>query len=194
MTIPPDPVARFKEWFAAAQDCGLEEPASVVVASVDDDGYPAARVCLLRGWDERGLVFYTNLQSDKGRQLLARPKGAMCFHWMPLVRQVRVRGDVSVVDDAEADAYFAKRERESQLGAWASHQSQPLESRAALMERFAQYAERFAGQEVPRPPHWSGFRLVPNRWEFWHQEDHRLHVRELYVKDGDGWKTTLLNP
>lgn len=192
-----EPFIRFTELLAAARALGpaaLPEPTAFTLATVGDDGQPSGRVLLLKGVDERGFVFYTNYESRKGRELIAHPKAAMCFHWQPLEQQVRVEGVTRLVSAEEADAYFASRERGSQLGAWASLQSQPMESPTDLDARVAAMEARFAGQPVPRPPHWSGFRLVPHRIEFWRNMPSRLHERHVYLREADGWRTQTLYP
>ncbi len=191
-----DPLARFGLWWGEARsDARLGEPAAMTLASVDDAGRPSARVVLLRGFDARGFVFYTNLESQKGRELLARPSCALCLHWEPQHKQVRVEGDAFVVDDAEADAYFASRPRDSRLSAWASDQSRPLGSEDDLVARIAEVAVRFPeGGPVPRPPFWSGFRVVPRVIELWQEGPFRRHRRDRYTRVGDRWGRTLLFP
>src|SRR5262249_4221518 len=176
-----DPIERFRELFARAQAAEEGETTAVALATVDAAGRPSARMVLLKGVDERGFVFYTNLESRKGRDLAANPQAALCFHWQRLRVQVRVEGQVERVAAEEADAYFASRRRGHQLGAWASSQSAPLASREELLARFQEAEARFEGKEVPRPPFWGGFRLCPDRLEFWYAQDDRLHDRQLYT-------------
>jgi pyridoxamine 5'-phosphate oxidase len=192
-----EPFDRFTALLAAAREVGAErlpEPTSFALATVGPSGQPSARILLLKGVDERGFVFYTNYESRKGRELLTHPLAAMCFHWQPLERQVRVEGRTARVSDEEADAYFASRPRGSQIGAWASRQSEALEHPEALEARVREMEARFAGGAVPRPPHWSGFRLAPDRVEFWHNMPSRLHERIVYTRAGDGWRTEVLYP
>jgi pyridoxamine 5'-phosphate oxidase len=189
-----EPFARFQRWYDEVHASGLvKEPTAMTLATVSADGQPSVRVVLLKGYDERGFVFYTNLESRKGRDIAENPRVGLCFFWEDFGRQVRVRGVAERVSDEEADAYFASRARESQLGAWASLQSSALSSREELEERFALFAERYPGA-VPRPPHWSGLRVVPSEIELWEAGAHRLHHRELYVREGDGWRRSLLFP
>jgi pyridoxamine 5'-phosphate oxidase len=192
-----EPFARFAELLAMAASVDraiLPEPTAFSLGTVGDDGQPSVRILLLKDVDERGFVFYTNYESRKGRELLAHPKAAMCFHWQPLERQVRVEGVAQPVTPAEADAYFATRARGSQIGAWASAQSRPVAHAGDLDARVNEVEARFAGKPVTRPPHWSGFRLVPTRIEFWHGMPSRLHERDLYLRDGDSWVTSVLYP
>jgi pyridoxamine 5'-phosphate oxidase len=192
-----EPFDLFTELLGAAREVGTErlpEPTAFALATVGAGGQPSVRILLLKGVDTRGFVFYTNYESRKGQELLAHPRAAMCFHWQPLERQVRVEGQAEPVSAEEADAYFATRQRGSQLGAWASRQSQPMEHPGALDARLREMEARFAGGPVPRPPHWSGFRLVPARIEFWHGMPSRLHERLVYSRAGDGWRTDVLYP
>jgi pyridoxamine 5'-phosphate oxidase len=189
-----DPFAVFGEWLKAAEAAEPNDPNAMSLATVDGDGMPNVRTVLLKGYDERGFVFYTNYESAKGRELLATPKAALNFHWKSLARQVRVRGTIASVSAAEANAYFASRPRGSRIGAWASQQSRPLESRFALEKAVAAYTTKFALGEVPRPAHWSGFRLTPSEIEFWSAGTFRLHDRFLFRRVGDGWRKTRLYP
>ncbi|RDV36971.1 pyridoxamine 5'-phosphate oxidase [Bradymonadaceae bacterium TMQ3] len=177
-----DPFEWFDAWFDQARQSTMIEPTAMSLATVDADGQPSLRIVLLKGVDRKGFVFYTNLQSRKGRALFGEPRCALTFFWPQLGRQVRVEGVAQAVEDAEADAYFASRSRESQLGAWASQQSRELASRAALEAALAEVTARFEGQPVTRPPHWSGMRVVPTRIEFWQAGDARLHDRWEFVR------------
>jgi len=194
---PADPIAHFAALLREAQRVDrarLAEPTAMTLATVDDAGRPSARIVLLKDVDARGFVFYTNYESRKGRELLAHPWAALCFHWQPMERQVRVEGPVERVTDAEADAYFASRARMSRIGAWASRQSATLASDAELQQRVRDVEARFAGGDVPRPPNWSGFRVVPQRIEFWRGRPQRLHERILYERDDTGWRVRRLFP
>lgn len=191
-----DPVALFAEWLADARRKEPNDANAVALATADPTGLPDVRMVLLKDADASGFVFYTNLESAKGRQLDANPKAAMCFHWKSLRRQVRLRGEIEPVSAKEADAYFASRARDSRIGAWASAQSRPLESRFALEKAVAREAARFGLGDVPRPPHWSGFRLVPNSFEFWRDRPFRLHDRLVFRREspGSAWQTERLYP
>ncbi|MGR4846781.1 pyridoxamine 5'-phosphate oxidase [Rhizobium sp. LARHSG275] len=172
-----EPFKLFAEWLKEAEASEPNDPNAVALATVDEDGLPNVRMVLLKGFDEDGFVFYTNFESQKGREILGQRKAAMCFHWKSLRRQVRLRGPVEIVTDAEADAYFKTRARGSRIGAWASKQSRPLESRFALEKAVAEYTARYAIGEIPRPAHWSGFRIRPTSIEFWKDQKFRLHDR-----------------
>lgn len=185
---------RFEEVFARARESGLNEPTACNLATVDASGRPSSRIVLLKSFDADGFVFYTNFNSRKGQELRANPYAALCFFWEPLYEQVRIEGRASAVSEQEADSYWATRPRESQIGAWASEQSVPLDSRATLESRYQQLKERYDGAEVPRPPHWSGFRLEPRAIEFWRGIAYRLHERTFYKKENGRWSATLLNP
>lgn len=189
-----DPIELFREWLNAASESEINDPEAVALATVSADGQPSVRMVLMKGADDEGFRFYTNMESRKGRELAANPKAALCFHWKSLTRQVRVEGAVTSVPAWVSDAYFKTRHPLSRLGAWASEQSQPLESRATLEARVRSYAEKFKGQDVPRPPHWGGYLLKPQRIEFWQQGEGRLHDRFVFAKEGEGWSLTRLNP
>jgi pyridoxamine 5'-phosphate oxidase len=189
-----NPIALFETWFAQAIDSGIEEPSAMTVATVDSDGSPDARMLLLKGIDERGFVFYTNLGSAKAQALVHDPRVALCFYWADIGKQVRVRGRANLVSDEEADAYFATRPRLSQISAWASKQSQPMRGYFELEREVAKSAFRFGLREIPRPPFWSGFRVVPERIEFWLQKPFRRHQRILYERLADAWQKRWLYP
>jgi pyridoxamine 5'-phosphate oxidase len=190
-----DPHALFDRWLAEARAAEPNDPEAMALATADADGRPSVRMVLLKGHGERGFAFYTNSQSRKGEELAANPRGALLFHWKSLRRQVRVEGTVEPVDEATADAYFATRSRDSRLGAWASDQSRPLASREAFEARYADLAAGHEGKDVPRPPYWWGYRLVPDRIEFWSDRPHRLHERRLFTRLADGgWSEGLLYP
>ena len=189
-----DPFTLFEAWFAEARASEPNDPDAMALATVDGRGRPSVRIVLLKGYGPSGFIFYTNDDSRKGRELAEHPDAALLFHWKSLRRQVRIDGAVEQVDGATADAYFASRSRDSQLGAWASDQSQPLASREVFMAQFDGMAARFDGRQVPRPPHWGGYRVVPRQMEFWQDGAHRLHERRLFTRDGDGWTESLLYP
>lgn len=195
LSMADDPFALFDVWYAEARASELNDSNAMTLATADTAGRPSARMVLLKGHGPDGFVFYTNQEGRKAADIAANPQAALLFHWKSLRRQIRIEGPVSVVTNAEADAYFATRSRDSQLGAWASDQSRPLDSRATFEARFAAMAARFEGNSVPRPPHWSGYRVTPERIEFWQDRAHRLHERRLFTRaDGGGWDEGLLYP
>lgn len=195
MTLYDEAIERFQGLLGQARDAGLAEPTAVTLATAWEDGRPSARTVLLKSVDREGFVFYTNRRSRKGRQLQVNPSAALCFLWYEIGAQVLVEGAVQAVSDAEADVYFASRPRLSQIGAWASQQSEPLERREELDQRVETLERRYAGQPVPRPPYWSGYRVVPDMIEFWQAGDGRLHDRERYERRFDGaWRHLWLNP
>ncbi len=185
---------RFAEIFERAKVSQPKDPNAVTLATVDEAGNPSARVVLMKGFDPRGFVVFTNRESSKGRDLSGQQVAALCFYWPSMEEQVRVEGTVSLLPDAESDEYFASRGRNSQLGAWASLQSQPMKSREVLDARLLELAKKYEGQPVPRPPHWGGYLISPLRMEFWKAHPDRLHWREAYVKRGEGWDTAVLYP
>ena len=189
-----DPFALFDAWFAEARASEPNDPEAMALATTDSSGRPSVRMVLLKGHGPEGFIFYTNLDSRKGAELAANPEAALLFHWKSLRRQVRIEGPVKAVGEAEADIYFATRGRDSRLGAWASDQSRPLDNRATFEARFEEVSKRFEGGDVPRPPRWSGFRVVPRQIEFWSDRAHRLHERRLFVRGDDGWAEGMLYP
>ncbi len=200
MTLSPmpstDPFALLTSWLADARRTEINDSNAMTLATIGSDGAPDARIVLLKGHDERGLVFYTNYESRKGEELAVDPRATLVFHWKSLQRQVRVEGRTERVSPEEADAYFASRPRLSKIGAWASEQSRPLAERAELERRLAEAEARFPEDDVPRPPHWSGYRLVPQRFEFWREMPYRLHDRLVFSRSGAGapWSTSRLFP
>jgi pyridoxamine 5'-phosphate oxidase len=189
-----DPFKLFDEWFAEARASEINEPEAMTVATAGADGQPSARIVLLKAHGPEGFAFYTHEQSAKGGDLAENPRAALLFHWKSLCRQVRIEGHVERMSDDDADAYFATRSRDSQLGAWASDQSRPLESRELFEARFEEMTRRFQGRDVPRPDGWVGYRVVPERIEFWTARPHRLHERRLFTRDGSHWSEGLLYP
>ena len=189
-----DPIRLFDAWFAEAKASEANDPEAMALATADAQGHPSVRMVLLKGHGPAGFTFYTNLDSSKGAELAANPNAALLFHWKSIRRQVRIDGPVEAVSEAEADLYFASRGRDSGVGAWASDQSRPLDRRETLEARFDEEKARFEGQPIPRPPRWSGYRVVPRQIEFWSDRAHRLHERRLFVRVGDGWRESLLYP
>ncbi|MBI2233622.1 MAG: pyridoxamine 5'-phosphate oxidase [Micavibrio aeruginosavorus] len=192
---PQNPLVLFDQWLSEAEKTEPNDPNAMGLATVDARGRPSLRIVLLKGYDERGFVFYTNRESRKGGDLAAHAVAALCLHWKSLKRQVRIEGTVVPVSDAESDDYYASRPLGSRIGAWASQQSRPLESRSALTARVEAVERRFADNpDIPRPPHWGGYRVIPQSIEFWHDGESRLHTRVLYEKTADGWARHMLYP
>lgn len=194
MELYKEAIEKFSEVYKRAQACGLKEPSAMTLATAAPDGRPSARTVLLKGFDIHGFVFFTNHESRKGQQLAGNPRAALCFLWQPLEEQVLVEGSVSAVTNDEAESYWKTRPRESQLGAWASLQSRTLDGQKTLEDRFVEFEKKYAKGVIPRPKWWSGFRVMPNRIEFWKAAPFRLHQRTLYENQGSGWKKTLLFP
>ena len=198
VNTPSDPIVLFNQWFEEATQKELNDPNAMALAAVGADGRPSVRIVLLKGIQNGNFVFYTNIKSRKGKETLACPHVSLCFHWKSLRRQVRIEGDAAQVSDEQADAYFASRAKDSQIGAWASQQSHPLRDRSELEESIAQYALKFGDKPIPRPPHWSGFEITPHRIEFWEEQPFRLHNRIIYSKntisEGQSWSQTRLYP
>jgi pyridoxamine 5'-phosphate oxidase len=193
--VPADPFALFGTWFADAKAAEPIDPNAMALATVDADGQPSVRMVLLKDYDERGFVFYTNLESRKGRALATNPVAALLFYWKALGRQIRIEGPTEPVAAAEADEYYSSRPRGSRIGAWASVQSRPLESRSALKAQVKAVEDQYPGDTpIPRPPHWSGTRIIPQRIEFWHEGQYRLHSRVVFTRTATGWDRTMLNP
>ncbi len=189
-----DPFTLFDSWYAEAKQSEPNDPNAVALATADAEGRPSVRMVLLKGHGPDGFVIYTNRESRKAGELAANPQGALLFHWKSLRRQIRIEGPVSWATDEESDAYFASRGRDSQLGAWASEQSRPLDSRETFEQRFIEMTAKFEGQDVPRPPHWGGYRVTPTRIEFWQDRAHRLHERRLFTREDGNWNEGLLFP
>lgn len=193
-TEQPDPIVLFRSWLEEAEKSEPADPSATALATADAAGAPSVRMVLLRGLSEHGFVFFTNLESRKSKELLANPQAALCFHWKSLDRQVRVEGPIELVSDEEADTYFASRERTSQIGAWASRQSQTISERFELEKRVAKYTAKFGVGRIPRPDFWSGFRLSPKHIEFWQKRQFRLHKRVVYSRSDNYWTTKILFP
>jgi pyridoxamine 5'-phosphate oxidase len=193
--LDPDPFNQFAEWYDAALESGLPEANAMVVATATRDGEPSARTVLLKGYDEQGLVFFTNYESQKGRELAENPRVAVVFYWQPLGRQIRVSGDIQRVSQEESFEYFRTRYRGSRIGAWASRQSEPLSTRQELLDRVRELEERYADDDIPLPPHWGGYRVIPDMFEFWESRESRLHDRFRYTSQSDGtWTIQRLQP
>ncbi len=193
--ITSDPIKLFESWLDEAKSSNMvKEPTAMALATASRNGKPSVRIVLLKSYDKRGFAFFTNMKSRKGKELKANPYASLCFYWMPLLRQVRIYGKITGVSKKEADKYFASRSRESQIGAWASEQSKVLSSREELEKLYKEFEGKFKGRKIPRPPHWSGFRLVPDQIEFWEECPHRLHDRTLYTKKSGKWKISKLFP
>lgn len=192
---PTDPITLFQQWMTDAESSEINDPNAMTLATIDPNGRPVARIVLLKGLDERGFVFFTNRESRKGQALNLTPYAALCFHWKTLTRQVRVEGKVVMIDDAESDDYYNSRPRGSRIGAWASRQSRPLDNRTTLADRVAELEKQYGENDViPRPPHWGGYRIIPDYIEFWHDGGFRLHTRLTYTRNENGWERGLIYP
>ena len=192
---PADPITLFQQWMSDAESSEINDPNAMTLATVDPNGRPVARIVLLKGLDERGFVFFTNRESRKGQALNLTPYAALCFHWKTLTRQVRVEGKVVMIDDSESDAYYNSRPRGSRIGAWASRQSRPLDNRTTLADRVSALEKQYGENDIiPRPPHWGGYRIIPDYIEFWHDGGFRLHTRLTYTRTEKGWERGLLYP
>ncbi len=189
-----NPLTLFGTWYAQAKKNEINDPDAMCLATVNARGYPSSRMVLLKDFDSKGFTFYTNYKSRKGQQIMETGQAALCFHWKSLRKQIRIEGQVIAISPDEADKYFASRHRGSQIGAWASKQSSPLQKREDFEMRIEKYKKEFEGSDVPRPPHWSGFRVVPDLYEFWKEMPNRLHDRIQFTKDGKRWKKTRLYP
>jgi len=189
-----DPFKLFNEWLRDAEKSEFNDPNAMAVATVDSNGMPNVRAILLKGHDERGFVFYTNFESTKGQEILSSMKVALGFHWKTLRRQIRIRGNVEIVSDEEADNYYKTRHLQSRLGAWASDQSRPLENRQVLIDKLAEYKKQYGTENIPRPPHWKGFRVIPEEIEFWQDGEFRLHDRVVFKRSGERWSSQRLYP
>lgn len=189
-----NPTALFAEWFEAVKKTGIKDSSAVFLATASAEGAPSCRVVLLKSFDEQGFVIYTNTQSRKGRDIAQNPQAALCFYWPEIGKQIRIEGRVAKVSDAEADAYFATRPLKSRIGAWASNQSEPMQNRAELLKRIAFYTAKWAIGDTPRPPHWTGLRIVPHHFEFWQETDIKIPERKVFNLRDSQWHAGLLNP
>lgn len=194
-SAPEDPIMLFEQWFSEAKSSEINDPNAMTLATVDENGRPSARIVLLKALDPRGFVFFTNRESRKGQALTIHPYAALNFHWKSLTRAVRIEGQVEIIADAESDEYYHSRPRGSRIGAWASRQSRPLENRTTLQDRVSALESEYGALDtIPRPPHWGGYRVIPDYIEFWHDGGFRLHTRLTYKKVGDRWQRGMLYP